>query len=274
MRWDELTGEEFGPAVRDSQGVCLVALSVVERHGRHLPVGTDTMIGEAVLDRVAEQEPVVLFPPYIFTQVPEARHCVGTISIDPQLMVALLDNVCREISRNGFHTIVLVNCHGGNRNFLPFFVESQLARRQDHTVHLVEPIAALFGRSDLPWPPEAEGHAGPGETSIMMASRPELVHMAEIPDAAEGAPLHRLRALQEAGVRSGIDWYADYPTHFMGAPGPATPGAGEVLLDAMAEHVVRAVRAIKADDGARALQEEFYAAAAAPSVPRLPQPAS
>jgi creatinine amidohydrolase len=270
MRWDELTSEQFGSAVQESDGVCLVPLSVIERHGRHLPLGTDMLIGEELLRRVAEREPAIVFPPYIFTQVPEARHCLGTISIDPALMVALLDNVCREISRNGMKKIVLVNCHGGNKSFLPFFIESQLARRQDHTVFLVEPITALFGRSDVPWTPEAEGHAGPGETSIMLASRPELVHMAEIPDNAEGRPLHRLQALREAGVRTSMDWYADYPTHYMGEPSSATAAAGALLLEAMAQHVIEAVQAIKADSESWHLQKEFYTTSVSPSVPRLP----
>jgi creatinine amidohydrolase len=42
MRWEELTGDQFAEAVTACDGVCLVALSVVERHGHHLPLGTDT----------------------------------------------------------------------------------------------------------------------------------------------------------------------------------------------------------------------------------------
>jgi creatinine amidohydrolase len=42
MRWEELTGDEFAKAVEECQGVCLVSLSVVERHRHHLPLGTDT----------------------------------------------------------------------------------------------------------------------------------------------------------------------------------------------------------------------------------------
>ena len=108
MRWEELTGDQFAAAVEQSQGVCLIALSVFERHGHHLPVGTDMFIGSEVLMRTAELEPAILFPDYIFTQIPEARHCVGTISIDTDLMLRLLENVCQEIARNGLKKIVLV----------------------------------------------------------------------------------------------------------------------------------------------------------------------
>ena len=89
MRWEELTGDAFVTAVEQSQGVCLVPLSVVERHGHHLPLGTDTYIGRAVVTRAAAIEPAVVFPDYIFTQIPEARHLPGTIAIDPDVMVQL-----------------------------------------------------------------------------------------------------------------------------------------------------------------------------------------
>ena len=77
MRWEELTGDRFAEAVKEVDGVCLVPLSVVERHGHHLPLGTDTYIGRSVLDRAATLEPAIVFPDYVFTQIPEARHLAG-----------------------------------------------------------------------------------------------------------------------------------------------------------------------------------------------------
>jgi creatinine amidohydrolase len=270
MRWEELTGDQFAAAVEQSRGVCLIALSVIERHGHHLPMGTDMFTGREVLTRAAELEPAILFPDYIFTQIPEARHCVGTISIDTDLMLRLLENVCREIARNGLKKIVLVNCHGGNKSFLPFFIESQLSHPHDYVVYLVQPILTRFGATDLPWAPETEGHAGSGETSMMLTARPDLVDMQQIPISDEGKALNRLQALKEAGVQTGMSWYANYPTHYMGNASPATAEAGALLFERMAQYVARAVRAIKADSETERLQNEFYAASQAPSVPRLP----
>ena len=90
MHWEELTGDRFAEAVKECEGVRLIALSVIERHGHHLPLGTDMYIGREMLIRAAAIEPVIVFPDYIFTQIPEVRHRAGTISIDPDLMVKLL----------------------------------------------------------------------------------------------------------------------------------------------------------------------------------------
>jgi len=53
MRWEELTGDRFAEAVKECEGVCAIALSVVERHGHHLPMGTDTYVGREILTRSA-----------------------------------------------------------------------------------------------------------------------------------------------------------------------------------------------------------------------------
>ena len=267
MRWEELTGDRFAQAVTECEGVCLIALSVVERHGHHLPMGTDMYEGRGILARVAAQEKVILFPDYIFTQIPEARHLAGTISIDPDLMVKLLDNVCREIARNGLKKIVLVNAHDGNNGLVAFYNMIQLYQPRDYVVYLVNPFFAAFGgQLQLPWPSEEDGHAGPGETSMVLALRPDLVQMDLVPTDDEGKARNRLQALREAGVQTGIWWYADHPTHYAGNASFATAAAGNQLLDVMADAVVRAVRAIKADTVSKRLQDEFFAGSAAPGV--------
>src|SRR5262249_60163827 len=132
MLWEELTGDEFPEAVAKAEGVCLLPLSCIERHAHHLPLATDMYIGRALCRRAAELEPAVIFPDFIFTQILEARHCPGTIAIDADLIVRLLDNVCREIARNGFTKIVIVNAHGGNNYLIHYFAQIQLESSRDY----------------------------------------------------------------------------------------------------------------------------------------------
>jgi creatinine amidohydrolase len=264
MQWAELTGDQFAEVVAQCQGVCLVPLSVIERHGHHLPLGTDMYIGREVCQRAAALEPAIVFPDNPFTQIPEARHLPGTISIAGELILRLLDNLCQEIARNGLKKIVLVNAHGGNQNLLQFFNELQLSGPRDYVVYLVH-LFALRGQAvDVPWEAQTDLHAGAGETSLMLAIQPDLVQMEHVPADAEGQALQRLQALQTAGVRTGIWWYADHPTHYAGDARAATGAIGEQLLGAVADALAHAVRVIKEDDMTQRLQDEFYAASAAP----------
>ncbi|MEO8397286.1 MAG: creatininase family protein, partial [Chloroflexota bacterium] len=195
MFWEELTSDEFSQAI--VTGVCLLPLSVLERHAHHLPLATDMYIARDLCRRAAEIEPAVIFPDFIFTQILEARHCAGTIAIDADLIVRLLDNVCREIARNGLKKIVIVNAHGGNNSLIHFFAQTQLASPRDYVVYIAEPPLAPEDQAAVKaqWETSVDGHAGESESSMIMAIRPDLVHADQLHSDGEGMPQGRLQPL-------------------------------------------------------------------------------
>jgi creatinine amidohydrolase len=266
MNWQELSSDDFPQAVKDAQGVCVVPLSCIERHGHHLPMGTDMFIGRELCQRAATLEPVVVFPDVIFTQILEARHAPGTIALDADLIVRLLDNICREIARNGLKKIVLVSAHGGNYHFTRFFAQAQLASTRDYVVYVADPHLSPEDEENLSalWETEVDGHGGEREASEILAIRPDLVHLDRAPADGEGLPLGRLKALNENGVYTGIWWYADHPTHYRGDGRPATAEKGNRLLDAHAQALAKIVATIKRDEMTPRLQQEFYTAGEKP----------
>jgi creatinine amidohydrolase len=260
MRWDELTSDLFPEAVEKAEGVCLLPLSCIERHGHHLPLATDMFIGRETCNRAAALEPAIVFPDYIFTQILEARHYPGCIGIEPELTVRLLENTCREIARNGLKKIVFVNAHGGNDYLIHYFAQIQLASLRDYVVYVVTPD---FSEEDeqaikAQWETTVDGHAGEKETSAILAIRPDLVHKEALPTDGEGMPLNRLKDLRDAGVDVGIWWYADYPYHYCGDGIPATVEKGNHWLDARARAFAKVIRAIKDDTKTKQLQDEFF----------------
>jgi creatinine amidohydrolase len=266
MNWEELSSDDFPQAVKDVQGVCLVPLSVIERHGHHLPTGTDMLIGRELCRRTAALEPVIIFPDVIFTQILEARHVPGTIALDAAVIMNLLDNICREIARNGLKKIVLVSAHGGNHHFARYFAQVQLESTRDYVVYVADPIFTLEAEAELAalWETAVDGHAGEQETSEILAIRPDLVRLDRASTDGEGLPLDRLKALQDAGVYTGIWWYADHPTHYRGDGRPATAEKGNRLLDAHAQALAKIVATIKRDEMTPHLQQEFFAASDQP----------
>lgn len=271
MNWDELTGDDFPAAVAKARGVCLVPLSCIERHAHHLPLGTDMLIAREFCRRAAALEPVIVAPEVVFTQIVEARHCAGTIAIEPSLVIQLLDNLCRELARNGLKKILLVNAHGGNNDLLRYFVQPQLASPRDYVVYLANPhyleadraaIEALWSSAD-PY-----GHAGEYETSLIQVVRPDLVLPERIKVDGEGDPRNRIKAVRDAGLHTGIWWYADYPTHYAGDASAATAQKGEAVFAARARALAAAIRAAQQDRASQQLQDEFFAASAVPLLNR------
>jgi creatinine amidohydrolase len=261
MRWDELTGDLFTEAVHKAEGVCLLPLSCIERHGHHLTLATDMLIGREVCNRAAALEPAVVFPDYIFTQILEARHYPGCIGIDPDLTIRLLENVCREIARNGLKKIVFVNAHGGNDNLIHYFAQIQLATPRDYVIYVAEQLYSPEDEAAIraQWATSVDGHAGEKETSAILAIRPDLVHADALPADGEGLPQERLKTLRDMNVDVGVWWYADHPSHYRGDGIPATAEKGNFWLDARSRGLARTIRAIKADTETKRLQDEFFA---------------
>jgi creatinine amidohydrolase len=259
MRWEELTGDLFPQAVKEADGVCLLPLSCLERHGHHLPVGTDMFIGHELCERAAKLEPVVVFPDFFYTQILEARHYPGCIGIEPELTIRLLENVCREIARNGLQKIVIVNSHGGNDHLIHYFAQIQLASRRDYVVYVAQPAYVTEDASvSAQWETEVDGHAGERETSMILAIYPELVKKEALPADGEGMPLERLKPLRDLGTDMGIWWYADYPTHYCGDGRAASAEKGERWFADRAEALAKIIRAIKKDTETKRLQDEFF----------------
>src|SRR3954453_3379925 len=89
-KWEELTAPDFRSAVQQSQGTCLLPFGILEKHGPHLPLGTDLLnVRYATLD-AAEQEQAVVFPEYFVGQIFEAKHEPGTIAYSRDLQLKML----------------------------------------------------------------------------------------------------------------------------------------------------------------------------------------
>jgi creatinine amidohydrolase len=260
MLWEELTAKQFPISVRETRGVCLLPIGVLEKHGNHLPVGTDMFTAQALCKKAAETEASVVFPYYFLGQIAEARHYPGCISASHRLLMDTLLEMCDEIHRNGFHKIIIVSSHGGNGYFLPFFVQEMPRLGKSYNVYtwfcgqMKEQQREII--CELAKTEELGAHAGLSETSVMMHLRPELVRMENV-NPGESKAQGRLAQLKENGVITGFSWYADYPYHFAGDPRTASAELGKVIFDIMCGNLVEIIRAVKADDASEKMIKEF-----------------
>jgi creatinine amidohydrolase len=79
-KWEELTAADFRAGIQQSKGTCLLPFGILEKHGPHLPLGTDLLnVRYASLQAVA-QEYASVFPEYISDKSSEAKHEPGTIA--------------------------------------------------------------------------------------------------------------------------------------------------------------------------------------------------
>src|ERR1700731_672711 len=144
-KWEELTAPAFRQGIQQAKGTCLLPFGILEKHGPHLPLGTDLLNVRYASLQAASQEYAVVFPEYYFGQIFEAKHEPGTIAYSMELQLRLLQETADEMARNGCQKIIIVNGHGGNENLLPFFAQSQLEKPHDYVVYVMGLVGSPAG---------------------------------------------------------------------------------------------------------------------------------
>jgi len=241
MQWENLREEEFLPMLERTHRVCAMAIGCIEKHGQHLPLGTDTRKGGKILEMASEREEVCVFPKLFFGDLQgcqaykagEGMH-YGYVALSSKLLFDLLSEICEEMGRNGFKKILLFSSHGGNTAMIGNFIRAVKAKKRDYEVFsfynkLVMPkdileVIAERGREYFPRLTDSDiavledyvaqgkfdGHAGFGETSLVMGTYPELVRMDRC-EAESGMSTHISDPLTNAGIQWGYSWLVNYP---------------------------------------------------------------
>ena len=253
-KWEELTAPDFRQGIQQAKGTCLLPFGILEKHGQHLPLGTDLLNVRYATLQAVSQEYAVVFPEYYFGQIFEAKHEPGTVAYSMELQLRLLQETTDEMARNGCKKILVVNGHGGNEHLLPLFAQAQLDKPHDYVVYV------LVGGRSRPGGPAKKStgvdyHAGENETSNTMVSRPDLVHVDRAKNES-GADMKRQNLPED--LYTGIWWYARFPNHYSGDGSVATKELGEWNMKGWIDSIVECIRSVKADDASLKIQNEFY----------------
>ncbi len=251
MLWENLREEEFEEAINRSKGVCIVPVGCLEKHGQHLPVGTDVIHITEIARLAAELEPAVIFPTMYFGEKTGAGEFKGTVIFTAELRQQILKETCREIARNGFKKILLYNGHGGNQAMLSAFSRSVLYEKTDYMVYdysigsdfatpkkLLQENYSYLTSEDrkileaYTAQKKRYGHACFIETGWVYGVRPEAVRLDKA-DQESGASVHRFDAFAERKINTPFSWMADYPNSYAG---DMHEGMNERIARAMVEY--------------------------------------
>ena len=264
VQLQELTAVQFKDAVKKSSETVIIPIGVMEKHGPHMPLGTDLYTAREIAIRAAEMEYAVVFPWYYFSQINEARQQPGTICYSPELIWRMLQETLDELSRNGFKKIILINGHGGNAAFLEYFTMAQLSEKRDYTLYWYKQSydqEVIKQAKALTMNDKINQHAGNRETSMVESIVPDLVRP-ELAGTQSGEDLARLKHLDN--VYTSIWWYARFPNHYAGDGSKANAEAGKLIMDSLVAQFADVILNIKEDKAAPALLEEYYKAAENP----------
>lgn len=211
----------------------ILPLGSTERHGDHLPYGTDTFVAQQLAEEVAEKvRGLLVLPPLPYGMSEHYSSFPVSISLESETLIAVLRDVLRSLLKHGIKKLVIINGHDGN------IAPIEIATREFRVAHPEMRIAVLEawwitagqlvpkGTFEV-W--EGLGHGGEEETSIMLAMKPELVSMKHARGVVPDLPVHMQ-----------IKWTFDELTSYgaTGAPERATKEKGERMRKALVQLVV------------------------------------
>ncbi len=237
-KWQDFTSPALARYIDDTT-VVVGALGAIEQHGPHLPLDTDSVISEALLDaaleRLGSSLDVVLLPPMAIGASDEHKSFPGTLGFDAATAAHMLETIGGDIARAGGRRLVWINGHGGNRAAMDI---AGLALRRRFGMLAVKCTYTRLGS-----PPGGEVvelargfHGGWLETALMLHLAPDRVHVDHLAD-------FRAASIDDSGTR------------LLGPEGPAS--FAWLSEDLNPEGVIGNAAAATAEQGARLV--EFYA---------------
>lgn len=256
VQYEEMFPWEVSQAIADAP-VCYLPLGVLEWHGEHAAVGLDGIKAHTICVEAARRSGGVVVPTlwwgtdyredadggYLTGGIEkgERYHVPGSMFwIRPETHLNLMLDIYEAMRRRGFRAIIVLAGHWSRRGYLP----TLRASGEQFLVNNPEMRWALFTDqelgSDLGYPEE---HAAGGETSLLMAMRPDLVDLSATLETdgrlrefylEDSKHLQRRRETENKyiGILRGVGDESNDPET------TSSPERGEMLLEIIVERLV------------------------------------
>ncbi|MGH2558608.1 MAG: creatininase family protein [Thermomicrobiales bacterium] len=172
----EMTWQDAKRAVAEGR-VVIIPFGSIEQHGHHLPLATDSINLTNTATLAAREAGALLAPTQVFGVSHNHLDFAGTMSLEPETLIAVIQDLVASLYHHGFRRILLLNGHGGNNATID--VAAIKARKRFPDAVIGHSYSAALARDARPlWTSGFVYHADEGETARLMAIRPELVEMA------------------------------------------------------------------------------------------------
>jgi creatinine amidohydrolase len=240
----QLTWEEVRDLAR-TRTLVILPVGAIEAHGPHLPLDSDVVIATAMARAGAQRlaakgSTVLILPALVYTAATFGAHFAGTLSISGVTVTAVIVDLARSLSTQGFRLLAIANAHLDPEH-LTALREAVKLGRADQLLPIIFPDLTR-----KPWGSRlgeefksGACHAGQFESSIVLRERPQSVRD-QIRAALAPNP-HSLSEAIKAGKRTFEE--AGGPRAYFGDPGAATADEGARLIDALGTILEEAVLA-------------------------------
>lgn len=228
----------------------VIGLGSIENHGRHMPLGTDTLIPDKIIELLEKKSDVMIAPTIPYGAADSLLGFTGTVSLGVDGLTMVLGKITDSLFSYGFRKFIIVNGHGGNVKSIEM-VGQRLYKRGAYIANLNWWLMA--GELNPAW---GGGHGGAEETAGVMAVDPGLIDMSHIDDPliytndiSESMPVTGWDKVDFAGASVVIPRPAQCynKNGWLGpdAPNLASPEWGNAMVETMADYIAKFIPAFE-----------------------------
>jgi creatinine amidohydrolase len=174
----ELSWPEVGEYLQHDDRLILV-IGSTEQHGRHMTFGSDVWQPWEIARRLSARSGVLLAPAVNYGMSLHHLGFPGSLSLRPDTVSSIIIDLLDSAYQHGFRHVLLLNGHGGNTAAIQTALAEVLHELPGLEVRLSqwwrEPDVVAILEEAFPGHPPA--HADAAETSVVMAVRPDVVHL-------------------------------------------------------------------------------------------------
>lgn len=214
--------------------ICILPIGATEEHGRHLPLGSDTIQASSMAEALAERLNALVLPPIPYGISSSLRDFPGTISISFESLHLMVRDILREAVRNGFKKIIVLSSHGAQAHMAAIRTAcEEVVEGTDAKIIALCDYEIAYRLRGTASVPQDDGHGGMIETSRMLFIAPSLVG-SDRPSGTDTSPPFTVLRRRRQYFTEGI----------IGNSSSATPELGRQVNSYIIEEIVKLAKAV------------------------------
>lgn len=189
----DATWREADEALKQNTPCVLPIGAACKEHGFHLPLNTDYLQAEWLAEELAKQFSLIVWPTVSYGFYPAFVNYPGSASVSSEVFQQFCIDIIHSICRHHQNPLILLNTGISTIQPLQSAIDNSTHRQQVHLINIYS--GQKFSEVEKAVQTQsAGGHADEIETSIMLALKPESVHMERATagiDSKVAGPLQR-----------------------------------------------------------------------------------
>lgn len=224
MQWAKTTWDEIPAILKSANYSAILPIGATEQHGPHMGCGMDYVLADVLCKAVAEKTQVPMLPTMPYgCSIGHSQRWPGTIALQPITLINTIKDMGDWAYYSGVRRLFIVNAHVTNAAPLRCALEMLRAAHDDMMIAVINTAHLSKRAKEFQHADGDDWHANDGETSLMLATAPEMVRLeklsiADDPDRTDGLvfahPVNRTSLNGVTGSPSiatkekGEEWFA------------------------------------------------------------------